>query len=192
MGTQKNHIINNKKIICLKYLSNILLFVFIFQLLRTRLKCDTGILPWQFQRKFWIFLFFPSFITISPLFPDPKQNSLIVTWKKSVSISFSIFKENIFIYKRNGVYFSPQFWAWKVLLFHPSINSFLVSGNFFYLLITFANSLDPDQVPTIWIQTIWRIHSRMKFYGAIWPLSHKKQGPLAKTLGLRKKWMNIS
>ena len=38
------------------------------------------------------------------------------------------------------------------------INSFLASGNFCRLLITFASSLDPDQVLN-WIQTIWHWYS---------------------------------
>ena len=33
----------------------------------------------------------------------------------------------------------------SAILPHPNINSFLVSGDFCHLLITFANSVDPDQ-----------------------------------------------
>ena len=47
----------------------------------------------------------------------------------------------------------------KIIVLMPTvINSFPTSGHFFCLLITFANSLDPDQarqnVGLIWIQTV--------------------------------------
>ena len=51
------------------------------------------------------------------------------------------------------------------------INSFFASGDFWSLLITFANSLDPDQdrLLSIWIQIVWQaVNERIFWKRSFW------------------------
>ena len=74
------------------------------------------------------------------------------------------------------------------ILWSFSFNSFIkLSLNRYNSLVILSFPIQTLNV-TLYMDYTVRVHSRMKFYGAIWPMPNKKQGPLAKTWGPKKKY----